>query len=80
MWFLNSSHTNQPAQSQKQARNWKFTIKKVEELCYPCSKNKGADQRTTKLICIFFAYADCRFFHEAAHILNTLNCSIEACI
>ena len=26
------------------ARGWKFYIKKVEELYYPCSENKGADQ------------------------------------
>ena len=40
---------------------------------YPSSENKGADQLrgvTAKLICAFvFAYADCWFSHEAAHIL-----------
>ena len=44
MWFLIRSGTNQAVQSQKMARDWKFWIKKVEELYYPCSENKGADQ------------------------------------
>ena len=31
-------------------------------------RNKGADQLTPKLICVFvFAYADCWFSHAAAH-------------
>ena len=37
MWFPNRSDTNQ-------ARSLKFRIYKVEELYYPCSENKGADQ------------------------------------
>ena len=46
----------------------------MEELYYPCSENKGADQIsfavTAKLICTFvFAYADCWFSHAAAHIV-----------
>ena len=44
MWFLNRSDTNQAVQAQKRARGWKFRIKKVEELYYPCSENKGTDQ------------------------------------
>ena len=39
---------------------------------YLCSENKGADSFavTAKLICaFFFAYADCWFSHEAAHVL-----------
>ena len=44
MWFLTKSGTNQPVQSQKQARNLKFWIKEEEGLYYPCSENKGADQ------------------------------------
>ena len=44
MWFQNRSNTNQAVQAQKMARYWKFWIKKVEELYYPCSENKGADQ------------------------------------
>ena len=44
MWFPNRSDTNRPVQSQKRARSLKFWIYKVEELYYPCSENKGADQ------------------------------------
>ena len=42
----------------------------MEELYYPSSENKGADQLgTAKLICVFvFAYADCWFSHAAAQI------------
>ena len=44
MWFSNRSDTNRPAQAQKQARSLKFWIYKGEELYYPCSESKGADQ------------------------------------
>ena len=44
MWFPNRSNTNRPVQVQKQARSLKFWSYKVEELYYPCSENKGADQ------------------------------------
>ena len=44
MWFLNRSDKSQAVQSQKMARSFKFWIWKVEELYYPCSENKGADQ------------------------------------
>ena len=44
MWFPNRSDTNQAIQAQKTAGDWKFWIKKVEELYYPSSENKGADQ------------------------------------
>ena len=72
MWFPNRSDTNQAAQSQKQARSLKFRIKE-EEVYYPCSENKGADQLrgTAKLICVFvFAYANCWFSHVVAHIVK----------
>ena len=36
--------TNRPVQSQKQARSLKFWIDVEEELNYPSSENKGADQ------------------------------------
>ena len=73
MWFPNRSETNRPVQAQKRARSLKFRIKVEEELYYPSSKNKGADQlrgyRAAKLICVFvFAFADCWFSHEAAQI------------
>ena len=67
------SDTNRAVQSQEMVRGWKFWIRKVEELYYPCSENKGADQLhsvTAKLICTFvFAYADCWFSHAAAQII-----------
>ena len=44
MWFPNRSDTNRAVQAQKMARDWEFWIEKVEELYYPCSENKGADQ------------------------------------
>ena len=44
MWFPNRSDINRSIQAQKMARDWKFWIYKVEELYYPCSENKGADQ------------------------------------
>ena len=44
MWLLNKSDTNRPVLSQKIAGDWIFWNKKVEELYYPCSENKGADQ------------------------------------
>ena len=44
MWFLNRSDTNQAVQSWKHAGSLKFRIYKEEEVYYPCSKNKGADQ------------------------------------
>ena len=44
LWFPDRSDTNQAVQAQNMARGWKFWIWKVEELYYPCSENKGADQ------------------------------------
>ena len=44
MSFPNRPDTNRAVQAQKMARDWKFWIKKVEELYYPCSENKGADR------------------------------------
>ena len=43
-WFLTRFDTNRAVQSQKMARGLKFLFKKVEELYYLCSENKGADQ------------------------------------
>ena len=42
--FPSRSDTNQPVQSQKQARLLKFGLHIEEELHYLCSENKGADQ------------------------------------
>ena len=43
-WFPPRSDTNQAVQVQKMARGFKFRIKEVEDLYYPCSENEGADQ------------------------------------
>ena len=44
MWFSNRSDINRPVQLQKQARSLKFWSYVEEELHYPSSENKGADQ------------------------------------
>ena len=44
MWFPNRSDTNRSVQLQKQARSLKFWSYVEEELYYPNSENKGADQ------------------------------------
>ena len=44
MLFPNRSDTNRPVQSQKRARTLKFWSYVEEELYYPSSENKGADQ------------------------------------
>ena len=44
MWFPNRSDINQTVQSQKRARSLKFWSSVEEELYYPSSENKGADQ------------------------------------
>ena len=42
--FPTRSDTNRVVQALKMARGWKFWLWKVEELYYPCSKNKGTEQ------------------------------------
>ena len=83
MWFPNRSDTNQPVQAQKRARSLKFRILVEEELYYPSSENKGADQSfavTAKLICAFvFAYADCWFSHGAAQITSLFSLLNHLC-
>ena len=44
MWFSTRSDTNRAVQAQKTARSLKFRINVEEELYYPSSKNKDADQ------------------------------------
>ena len=44
MWFPTRSDTNWPVQAQKRARSLKFQTEVEEELYYPSSENKGADQ------------------------------------
>ena len=86
MWFPNRSDTNRPVQAQKRARSLKFRIKVEEELYYPSSENKGADQlrgyREADLRLCFRlgknpVFADCWFSHEAAHIVVKKNKDFE---
>ena len=44
VWFPTRSDPNRLVQSQKRARSLKFWIQVEEELYYPSSENKGADQ------------------------------------
>ena len=44
MWFPNRSDTNRAVQAQKTARSLKFRIYVEEEMYYPSSENKDADQ------------------------------------
>ena len=44
MWFPTRSDTNRPVQAQKRTKSLKFRIYVDEELYYPSSENKGADQ------------------------------------
>ena len=66
------SGTNQSVQLQKMDRSLKFWILEEEELYYPCSENKGADQLcrvTAQLICAFvFAQAKIWFSHDSAEV------------
>ena len=44
IWVATRSDINHAVEAQKMARGWKFWIEEEEELYYPCSKNKDADQ------------------------------------
>ena len=63
IWVPTRYDTNRAVQSQKMVTGWKFWIEKVEELYYPCSKNKGADQLHSAFV---FAFVDCWFSHAEA--------------
>ena len=74
IWFLNRSDTNQTVQSQKQARSLKFHIQEEEELYYPSSENKGADQlRGYREADLRLCFRLCRllvFSHGAAQMFD----------
>ena len=44
MWFPTRSDTNRAVQAQKMVRSLKIRIQEEEEVYYPFSENKGADQ------------------------------------
>ena len=71
MWFPNRFDTNRAVQAQKLARSLKFWIESRENQQSAYAKTKAliSFAVTAKLICVFvFAYADCWFSHEAAHL------------
>ena len=72
MWFPNRPDTNRAVQAQKRARSLKFHIKVEEELYYPSSENKGADQlRSYCEADLRLCFRLCRLFsHEAAHMIG----------
>ena len=87
MWFQNRFNTNCPVQPQKKARSLKeeelyFLVKTETLITFALS---------AKLVCTFvFAYADCWFSDEAAHIviqeqtstfyrdLSSLHCFVDS--
>ena len=73
MWFSNTSDTNQPVQSQKQARSLEFWILK-EECYYPCSENyREADLRLCFRICRLLAFS-----RGGSYVLSLLLCTFSA--
>ena len=71
MWFPNRSDTNRAVQELKMVRGWKFGFRKLRNCTIRVAKTKVliSFAVTAKLICSFvFAYADCLFSHNAAHI------------
>ena len=70
--------TNRAVQSQKMVRGLKFWIKIVEELYYPCSENKGADQLRS------YCEADLRLCFRLCRLLDfsrggSYNLAINSC-
>ena len=55
IWVTARSDTNQPVQSQKQARRLKFRIEE-EGLYYLLNENKGADQLICFRVRILFVF------------------------
>ena len=70
MWFLNRFDSNRSVQSQKMASSLKFWFKKITRNCTIRVAKTNALISTAKLICAFvFAYADCWFSCDTAHLL-----------
>ena len=75
MWFPNRSDTNWAVQAQKilETANLGFRKYRNYTICVAKSKALISFAVTAKLICTFvFAYTDCRFSHEAAHLYRRL--------
>ena len=73
MWFLNRSDINEAVQAQKMTRGLKFWIYKEEELYYPCSENKGADQLSS------YCEADLRLCFRKCKLLVSSGCNPFNC-
>ena len=69
IWFLKRSNTNQPAQSQKQARSSKF---KERGSTIRVAKTLISFTAIAQLICTF-VYADCWFSHDTVHSSTTVH-------
>ena len=79
IWILTRSDTNQAVQPLEMARGLKFCIQsEVEVYCtIQGAKTKAliSFAVTAKLICVsVFAYADCWFSHDAAHLSYICSC------
>ena len=63
IWVPTRSDQNRPVQSQKQARSLKFQMYKEEEVYYPFSENKGADQlRCYREADLYLCFRLCKLF------------------
>ena len=70
-WVPTRSDTNQPVQSQKQARSLNIQFKKKKDCAIHAAKTKALTSCavTAQLICGFvFAYANCWFSHVVAQL------------
>ena len=72
-WVLTRSDTNQPVESQKIARSFKFQMKEEEGFYYPCSENQGTDKlcgyREARLRLFFHIYALLVFLRSGTIII-----------
>ena len=72
-------HTNQPAQSQKKARNFKFKKKSDCTILFTHEAKTKALTRwavTAQLICCFvLTFVKSSLFHDAANVMRRLNYS-----
>ena len=63
IWGFTRSDTNQPVQSQKQAKSLRFWIYEEEGLYYLCSEHKGPDQlRDYREAGLYLYFRICRLF------------------
>ena len=71
--FLTRCDTNQPVKSQRQARDLKYLLEVEQELYYPYSENKGADQLCSYCEAVFASM----FSHmqkSSCLIISSINC------